>query len=460
MALNDQRRRQLDGIVAQMGSKGAPKEAVQAVVSDFQAKYGNEPAPAAKPSSKGGASAFAEASNNAFMGGLIRNTAGLVKLATPGSVDAKIDATLKRGGFDNDANKRAAEASPAGAMAGRAQKFAAETVPSLLMGPAKTVIGRVGQNAGMNFAQTAAESSGAGKDAGSALKDALLSSVLSGGFSAGADAVGGAVSKVLSGTAKNTYNRLFKTPVADRQAGRELIGEGLMERGIAGSPEEILEALRSRLSVGADTVKDAIGSRADEVVDASPVLQRLQALRDQKLNTPGASVSGVESVLEGFRGRSPLTLDDAQTLKRNLQEDVNQNFLKDNLSGTVEAQKAAAQELRKVIEQAVPDVKGANEEQAFAIRAIQQLTRQQGHSPSQLRLFAELIGAGVGISTLNPVPLGVILAERLATNPAVATRAALVAQKLGDRNLNPAAVQLLKRMVGAGASEAISSRPR
>lgn len=40
--LSTERRQQLDGIVAQMASRNAPKEQVQAVVNDFTSKYGNE----------------------------------------------------------------------------------------------------------------------------------------------------------------------------------------------------------------------------------------------------------------------------------------------------------------------------------------------------------------------------------------------------------------------------------
>src|SRR5438128_1065507 len=42
--LDDAHRQQLDGIVMQMAQKNAPKEAVQAVVSDFQSKYGQSAA--------------------------------------------------------------------------------------------------------------------------------------------------------------------------------------------------------------------------------------------------------------------------------------------------------------------------------------------------------------------------------------------------------------------------------
>lgn len=396
---------------------------------------------------------FARGANDNFMGGLIRGGAGLLKLLTPDSVDKKIDTGTRRIAPMPDTST--AEGA-AGAKLGGAEKFAAENVPLLLLGPGKSLVSRAAQSAGVGAVNAAAASGAEGKNSGQQLKDALVAAAGSGLLSAGGEAVTRTVKPALTGVADAAYNRLFKTPVAQRDAGRELIGTGIMKRGLVGDEGQIAEQLRSSSQAAAKNVKDIIEKKAGQQVDISQVNKALQQLQSRTAATPGEATAGIDAVASHFAPTNTLPLVQAQETKQNLQKAVSDAFLRQNTTGTTEAQKTAAQGLRAAIEKAVPEVAAPNKEQEFAIRAIKQLTRQEGAAPSKLRLFAELIGVGSGIATGNPAILATVLSERLATNPKVVTRAAQVAYKAGSKSIDPlkaaAGNRLLSALIGKGVS--------
>lgn len=183
----------------------------------------------------------------------------------------------------------------------------------------------------------------------------------------------------------------------------------------------------------------------------APMLSMLKSLGAPKPN--GVPVSKIPEVLP---------LGAAQALKQNLQKAVNESFLRQNATGVTEAQKVAAQKLRLAIEQAAPEVKPLNKELEFSVRALKRLTEQANLSPSKLRLYAEL-GAGIwGLKDTTQtgkigIPLQVIAAERLLTNPSTASRAAQLGYKAAESQLpagiTNAARRLVTRQVGKSSAK-------
>ena len=86
MPLSSQRRTQLDGIVQQLASHNAPKDAVQSIVKDFLGKYQNEPSiptdalsKAANPFNPGNIQAGNQTTPNQSMGSGLDVAKGIAK---------------------------------------------------------------------------------------------------------------------------------------------------------------------------------------------------------------------------------------------------------------------------------------------------------------------------------------------------------------------------------------------
>ncbi|MCR4307790.1 MAG: hypothetical protein NUV80_04455 [Candidatus Berkelbacteria bacterium] len=328
----------------------------------------------------------------------------------------------------------------------------AATTGKLTAAAPTSVLQRIGLGAKAGAGFGAAEATENAQSAEEAVKDIATGTVTGAAVSGAVEGVTTGAKKLLGKTAEELYNRIIKTPIKQTAAGREQIGEGLMKRGVKGNFEGMIKEVNTIAKSNKDKLDDVITSNAKTAVDITPVKTALKGLRTQLRGTPGETTTAVDRVLKEFGKSSTIPLEQAQKLKQNLQAAVNEAFLKNTTSGITQAQKVAAQNLRKVIEQAVPEVAPLNKELEFSIRAINQLVRQAGHSPSKLRIWAEL-GLGTYGILGNPVVIAGLIGGRIVTSPGSATRIGQSAFKASKLKLPNEVAQLLQRLGLLGSKE-------
>jgi len=248
MPLTQDRRKQLDDIVVKMAEKKAPKEDVQAVVSDFTSKYGSEEQAAPSPAltqtptptkKRGGIAEFAESSNNAFFGGAVRGLANLGKMVAPNSIDAKIDGALKRAAVDQGTADREVSGSTAGqwgSLLGKGQLETAKAVPQVLMPYGKGLLGALKAVSGSGATSFVDAASRTG-DAKKALTEAKNTALISGGMATAGAVARNALPGILgitTGSGKHSIEQAYR---AGKKGSTELVDA---MRGNT-SPETILE---------------------------------------------------------------------------------------------------------------------------------------------------------------------------------------------------------------------------
>lgn len=260
--------------------------------------------------------------------------------------------------------------------------------------------------------------------------------------------VGSTISKgvksLASHTAEGIYKRLIKTPIAQLRAGREEIGQGLLKRGITGNYDDMLGQVQKSISNSKAAV-DNIVRTSKAKVDIKPVLSELQILRKQLRATPGETTTAIDRVINQLAKKQTLSLAEAQTLKTNLQKAVNDAFLRKNTTGITQAQKTAAQSLRKQIEKAVPEIAPHNKEIEFGIRAAKRLSETDALSPSKLRIALEIITGTAG-GFINPAITAGVIAERLLTSPKIASKSAKVMYKTAAKEMPKVLKDLLDKL--------------
>jgi hypothetical protein len=326
----------------------------------------------------------------------------------------------------------------------------AVTLASLATGglnPSKKLIGRVGQTALTGGTSGFGSALQDNKSITDALKSAATGATVGGLATYGGEKAMQGLKKVAKGTAENIYNRLIKTPVAQKMAGKEEIGTGLLKRGLSGSETKLLKKVGNISKQNSDMLDNIITKNADKPVDMTGVIDGLKDLQSKLANTPGESTNAVDDILKSFGQDKTISLKSAQELKKNLQAAVADAFLRQNTTGATQAQKIAAQKLRVAIEKAAPEVIPVNKELEFATRATKQLLRQAGASPSKLRLFTEF-GLGAYGLLANPAVLAAIGGERLMTTPSTATPIAKGLYKASQKTINPKVNSAIEKLIG------------
>lgn len=332
---------------------------------------------------------------------------------------------------------------------------AIQTAGAALSGVAGSgsMAGRVAQGAAL----------GATQGAGSALENnknvvtgALTGGTIGAAIPAGLEGSSRVAKKLLKGSAEAIYNSLVKTPSRQLAAGREPLGKGLLEREIVGSEPQIIAKLDELRSTNLAKVDDFVSKRGEELVDISGAVSAVQKL-GAELDKAGSGTTGVENVLQALIAQSKkgkMRLADAQELKRALDSAVNTGFDNPNLqTGVRAAQKKAANAIRSAIAKTVPEIADANKEVSFAIRALDELNKQQQGSVALRNLLGQLgqLGvtggaAGVGFAAGGiPGAVAGAVGQRILASPQVSTRAGVAANRAAQSSMNPALRDLLQR---------------
>lgn len=427
MPLSAERRKQLDGIVTNLASQNAPQEDVQAIVNDFSGKYGNETAKKVVKAT-GNRENFLDRALDAVQpaGKFINNLSGLSTLSE---------------GLGDVLSGQGTNVTPQQALGSGAQGIA--SIASLAVNPADSWQGRAAQAGAFG----AASSAGKSIENATKLPQAALNAASAGLTGAAISAAVEGVGNLLQSGAKKIYNVLVPTPTKQIQAGQGQIGEGLLERNVRGGYGRMQDTVGDIANKAGGAQQGVLADNVDKSVDLTDTIDSLNTLRDQLANTPGSSTAGVDSVLKDLKSSLPLA--DAQTLKQNLQSAVKSSgFISENVVGTKQAQKTAAQGVRKAIESTVPDIANPNAELTFAKRATDAISAATNRKPNVLRNAAELGLAGGGYF-LNPLIAAGVGAERAVTTvPAVGTRVGSAAYKAGQKALDPAVQAILGRLIG------------
>lgn len=396
---------------------------------------------------------FTQAGVDNFYGGLVRGGAGLVKLVTPDSVDKKVDTVTNR---SFPAAKSDTPAQAYGGALGNILKGTTETFATLPIGGPegmglKAVLTRAGINGAQGFVQGAASSGEKGNSSGTQLKDALVSGAVSAAIPASIESASAGFKTVLGKGAQAAYDSIVGTPLKQVLAGKEEIGSGLLERNIKGGLNTMVSKVQSILDTNGPKVAAAIEKAKGTTVSLDEALRTVQELAQQASRTPGeASVASslqkmaddLAVIHKSHNGQVPVEI--AQQLKQDLQAAVNRGFLNPNTQGVTDAQKKVAQELRRQIEAAVPEVVPHNKEVEFALRAREALMKKAAQSPG---FFDKLRGIGEGVSgIMNPAAIPAIVAGRVATSTPVQSHAASAAYNISKKTVNPRLYNLLTKL--------------
>jgi hypothetical protein len=321
--------------------------------------------------------------------------------------------------------------------------------------------GRVAQGAALGAAGGVGQAMNQNANAGQVAASGALGGALGGGLTAGTEVIGNALKKGSQKTAESIYNKLIRTKPRELEAGREPLGTGLLNRKVSGNFDQMSQQLERSANASKDELNKVIAAKSGTPVDVTNVRTALEALQERSAATPGENPELISKVLNSFKGKDTLSLGEAQQLKQNLQKVVNTAFLRNNVTGTTEAQKAAAQQLRIAIEKAAPEVASLNQEIAFAIRAVPELIKKAGASPSRIRLLLDLGLGGYGLtshnSTFGKIAGALGAADYALSNPTIATKTAQGLVKAGGASLSPAATAVMQRILASQAARGVGS---
>lgn len=239
----------------------------------------------------------------------------------------------------------------------------------------------------------------------SSIKGAVVGGALSGVAGAAGDAVQGIKNKMAK-TGQDVTRKLYPTPGKQLEAGKKAIGDEISQRGFTGSSQQVHDRVQELYNVNNKKFGEIIANNRNKTVTTDSILGQLNQYKEE-LAATGESFSGVDDVINAIKDKKILNIEEAQKLKQIFQKQVNNSFLNENVTQKTGAQKIVAQNLRKLIEEAVPDVIPVNKEMEFANRALPVLKKLIG-SPEKRTNILEAFGVG----SLNRIPLPNVGSEK------------------------------------------------
>lgn len=294
-----------------------------------------------------------------------------------------------------------------------------------------------------------------GQDAPTTPGQAATDIGLQGATQAGAEVVGQGVSKALTGAGRMVYRGFLKPSLAKQSLGKanQIVETALQEAlPVTKSGSAKAHGLINDLRGEVETMVDRASAKG-ETVDLGAVAQRVRIFARQKYFRPGRPLEDYEAALKvadaldahpSLNGTTEVPLRTAQEMKVDMGQAIgDQNFGLER--GAVKTtQKVARSELRRQVElgtaaEGEGAVKGLNAREGRLLDAAKAIARAVGREENKSPLIgvntmiSGAVGTGTYAKTKDPYQAAVnTLATRMALTPAVASRAAIVAYKLGQ----------------------------
>ncbi len=305
-------------------------------------------------------------------------------------------------------------------------------------------------------------------------KQGATDMAIAGGVSGALDAVGGAVMRGIGGLGRAAYRGYLKPSLAESQIAKApQIVDTLIDEAIplteSGSQraQQVISELRAE-------VKRHLAQSSGRL-DLKQVADRVRQFARQKYYKPGVPVEGFDAAMRvadnidnhpslglppGARPtRVDVSMTQADDVKRGIGTSVGDNNFGVDRGATKSTQKRAYAVMRQGMESKVPEIRPLNRRESRLIDAAKALDRAIGREGNKslvngvTTLMSGAIGAGEYARTGDPyVAATEALIARTALAPSVATRAAIVAARLGKTS--GAAPATVARAVVAALSEA------
>ena len=286
--------------------------------------------------------------------------------------------------------------------------------------------------------------------------DAATAIGLSGGVNAAMELGGQVVPRALTATGRAVYRGYLKPSLAKANVAkaRGIVDAALKEAipitesGVANAGQVIRE-LRTQV--------DELLAKTTGRVDVHQIADRVRAFAKGKYFKPGVPTESYDAALKVAdsidahpslnlpAGAKPtrieISLSEANQMKRGIDTAIGEsNFGLPGGSATRVTQKVGRRTLRQAIEQHAPDVGPINAREGLVIDARQAVQQAVGREQNRNQtfgvpsLFAGAVGGAEYARTRNPYSAAATaLALRAGLHPAIASRAAIVAFRLGQK---------------------------
>lgn len=291
---------------------------------------------------------------------------------------------------------------------------------------------------------------GAAAGVGQGLKDTGIDAALQALYEVG----GRAVTAGLSTAGRAVYRGYLKPSLSARllPKANEIVETGIREaipvtEGGAAKAERLISDLNGEV--------ERILSTAKGDVSLTDVANQVRSFARRKYYRPGQPMADYEaamkvadeldqhpSIANPMAPNSPATatLPAANDIKQGLDRTIGETNFGVDRGATKTAQKVARSSLRQGIERQAPDVAALNAREGRLLDLAQALNRAVGREGNRNQLFGmPAIASGAtagaelarGTSTIGATAIG--LATRMGLSPAVASRAGIIAARLGDQ---------------------------
>lgn len=437
--LPENRRQQLDEIVAKMVANKEDDSTIEFVVEDFKKKYSQQEVQA--PEKKlGGIEKVGSIVNKIFPGeelgkGISNSIRGFKALATG---DQK---TFEQAADENKRNM--------GKILGDTVSAAALPA-SLAVNPTGGALKSAAQLGALGAISGGAGAAKGGGDAKDIFKSAMVSGVLGAGISLATSGAG----KIISGLTKKApakiYNTTVNTPLQDTKKAimyrGETLGEQMVKRGVTGNDEKLFKHAVQQVEKNEDSLQSIL-SKSKQVLSRNEIEPYLDDLIKTKEATPGlaSDVDQIRSVLREFPDQIPLA--EANKIKRNLYNALDDVAFKidPSLSTKKEAMKAIARGIKTEIEKKTASevgegvVQGINQElQVFGSLKKRSLDKIARANKNNLLGLGDMFGIGAGAAVAaasgGSALVGGVLGEvvkRAGQSTGVMTRLAVGLNRVG-----------------------------
>lgn len=314
-----------------------------------------------------------------------------------------------------------------------------------------------------------------GKAAPATPSDAASAIATQGAIQGGAELIGQGVVKGASAVGRGLYRGYLKPSLAKASIGKaDRVVETALQEGLPITQGGVAKAGRVAKELGAqvdDLLRQA--DAAGETVDLHSVANKVRKFADAKYFQPGRPGADYDAAMKiadsldlhpSLNGETVVPVSVANKIKRGIWQSLGENSFGVERDATKTAQKFAGSQLRKSVERGataagLPAVGPLNARQGALLEAARTLTRAVGReaNKNQVTGWTPLIAGGlVGGTELartgDPYTAAVkALATRAALDPAVMSRAAIVAYRLGQTS--GAAPAVVARLAVQAVSE-------
>jgi hypothetical protein len=357
-----------------------------------------------------------------------------------------------------------------GGLVSKAGKAADAGIQGLNLGTQATKTLQLAGKAGLGAVESAGITAAQGGDA----SDVKLAAGLGAGFTVAAKGIESVLKRIpqtaWSSILKRTPTEASKNPKLTQQAAETGL-TGFTRQSIANKAQEAIQSIEV-------TLDDLLNKRSGQI-NTAKVVGYLGDLRNSYSAIPGekSSVKAIDDIAgelyESFKSGQPMTLIEANQLKRNIYSVISKSYGKGmlELPAKTEAQKLVAAGLKREIEKVIPEVKTLNEKQAVYIQIKKALdktiarTEGKGIAGTGVGLYDLLlggIGTGAGALAGNPfIGLGLVATKKTAESPGVLSATAKLLNHFNQ--LSPTKkllfYQALKGMIVEAGTSSSSDSP-